>query len=234
MIVAAAQTIPEDGDIEANIADHLRFATMAANEGARLILFPEMSLTGYVMETAKELSFTQNDPRLESLKKLAVQKDIIIIAGAPIAINTKLHIGAFVIIPDSSVLIYTKQFLHKGEELFFEHSFDYNPLLELDGQKISIAICADISNPRHPENAGKKDTSIYAAGIFYSTPTGIIEAYEHLSIYAKKYHMNVLMSNYGGPSNKLESQGVTAFWNNKGELIKQLGKEGEGLLVIEL
>ncbi len=45
MILAAAQTKPTRGDIEANLSDHYRLIELAVQNGAQLIAFPEMSIT---------------------------------------------------------------------------------------------------------------------------------------------------------------------------------------------
>jgi predicted amidohydrolase len=232
MILAAAQTKPTRGNIEANLLDHYRLIELAVKNGAQLIAFPELSISGYERENAEKLAFKKDDPRLDNLKKLAIDNSIVIVAGAPIQIENQLFIGEFIISPDNSVSIYTKQFLHEGEDEFFQSSFDYNPMLEIENQKISFAICADIDNPLHPENACKKETDIYIASIFFS-PNGIPNAYSHLQNYAEKHKMNVLMSNFSGESWGYPSGGKSAFWNNKGELIGQMNDSYSGLLLVE-
>ncbi|OXB11506.1 carbon-nitrogen hydrolase family protein [Flavobacterium plurextorum] len=232
MILAAAQTKPTRGNIETNLLDHYSLIELAVQNKAQLIAFPEMSITGYERENAKELALKKEDSRLNHLKKLAFENNITIIAGAPIEIESKLFIGEFVISPDNSVSIYTKQFLHEGEDEFFQPSFDYNPMLEIEKQKISFAICADIDNPLHPENAKKKETDIYIASIFFS-PNGIPNAYRDLQNYAEKHKMNVLMSNFSGESWGSPSAGQSAFWNSKGELVGQMNESDSGLLIVE-
>lgn len=232
MIVAAAQTKPIRGNIDANLLDHYRLIELAGKNGVQLISFPELSITGYERENAHKLAFKKDDFRLEHLKKLAVQNNIIIVAGAPIQIDSELFIGEFIIAPDNSVSIYTKQFLHEGEDEFFDSSFHYNPMFEIENQKISFAICADIDNPLHPENACKRKTDIYIASIFFS-PNGIPNAYRDLQNYAQKYKMNVLMSNFSGESWGYPSGGKSAFWNSKGELIGQFNDSDSGLLLVE-
>lgn len=231
MIIAAAQTKPFKNTKE-NIQDHIRLIELAAKENVQLIVFPEMSLTGYEREQADELSFSIDDSRLEVLKEKAVLHQIMIVAGAPIKIDSQLHIGSFIFLPDNTVSVYTKQFLHDGEELFFSPGFYYNPTIEFENETISFAICADITNPIHPENASKKKTTLYVASIFY-TPNGIDEGCQQLSDYAKKYSMKILMSNYGGPSYKYEAGGRSAFWNNSGELVSQIEQLGDELLIAE-
>jgi len=232
MILAAAQTKPTRGDIEANLLDHYRLIDLAVQNGAQLIAFPELSITGYEREHAQKLAFKKDDSRLDHLQKLAVENNIIIVAGAPIQVESQLFIGEFVISPDNSVAVYTKQFLHEGEDEFFQSSFDYNPMITIENQKISFAICADIDNPLHPENACKRATDIYIASIFF-TPNGIPNAYRDLQSYAEKHKMNVLMSNFSGESWGYPSAGQSAFWNKKGELAGQMNDSDSGILLAE-
>ena len=232
MILAAAQTKPKRGDIDANLLDHYRLVTLAAANGAQLIAFPELSITGYEREDASRLAFSENDSRLDHLKKLATENKITIIAGAPIRIESNLYLGEFCIATNKSVSIYTKQFLHTGEEVYYQPSFDYNPMLEIENERIFCAICADIDNPTHPENASKKNSSTYIASIFF-LPDGIPKAFQSLQNYAAKYQMNVLMANFGGDSYGIPAGGCSAFWNNKGELIAQMEDSGSGLLLVE-
>lgn len=232
MILASAQTKPKRGNIPENLDDHYRLIEIASNKGANLIVFPEMSITGYEREKADFMAFSSNDSRLDKLKRLAVDNRIIVIAGAPISIKSDLYIGEFIMLPDSSIKIYTKQFLHPGEEKYYKSSFDHNPILELEDERISLAICADIDNHLHAENASKVISSVYITSIFFS-PNGIPSAYNLLSNYAKKYSMNVLMSNFSGESWGQPSGGRSAFWNKNGRLIVEMNDSNTGLIIVE-
>jgi len=232
MKIAAAQTYPKRYNTEQNLLEHYRLIDLAVKSKVDLLIFPEMSLTGYEREEAKQLAFTPNDTRLEKLRQLSHDHNITLVVGAPIQIDEDLFIGSFIIEPHNKVSIYTKQFLHTGEEVSFKPSFDYNPMIELKGERISFAICADIENPQHAKNAAKNKPTLYLASIFY-TPTGISSAYSKLSSYAKQYNMSVLMSDFCGQSYGFEAAGKSAFWNNKGELICNLNENKEGLLIVE-
>jgi predicted amidohydrolase len=230
MILAAAQISPKDGEIEYNLKEHYRLIRMAAEHSVQLIVFPEMSITGYVKALANELAFRENDSRLEELRRLSVQHNMIIVAGAPVRIGSALHIGSFILSPDNSVLIYTKQFLHTGEEKFFSPGSAHNPMIRLGEERIAFAICADIANPMHPANAHKAGCTMYTASICY-TPGGIGEAYEMLGSYAKEYSMSVLMSNFCGASGGHEAGGKSALWSGKGSLAVGLDAAGAGLVI---
>jgi predicted amidohydrolase len=233
MILAAAQTKPKRGDIRANLADHCNLTDLASKNGARLIVFPEMSITGYERERAKGLAFTENDSRLDELKELSAERQIIIVAGAPVILREELFIGAFILKPDRSVAIYTKQFLHAGEEFFFSPSADNNPIIALGRERCSVAICADIDNPSHPEKAKKAGTTVYLSSLFF-TPNGIPTAYRALSGYAQKHGMNVLMANFCGQSwDNCTAGGDSGFWDSAGKLIARQNSVDPGLLVVE-
>lgn len=230
MVIAAAQTKPRKEDIIGNLSDHYTLIDLAIDNGVQLIAFPEMSITGYERELAKKQALVENDSRLDKLRDLSVKNNLIIVAGAPIKMDLGLYIGSFVLLPCGLISIYTKQFLHSGEEVFYNSSFNYNPIIELENERISLAICADIENPLHAENASKKQITTYIASIFF-TPTGMSGAYDSLSGYAKKYSMNVLMSNYSGESWGLESGGKSAFWTKNGDLTSSLDDKSTGLVI---
>jgi predicted amidohydrolase len=232
MILASAQTKPKRGDIEFNLNDHYNLIELACENQVDLIVFPEMSLTGYERDKALELAFTRNDSRLDVLRQLSVDRRMIVVSGAPILIGADLVIGAFILKPDASISIYAKQFLHSGEEEFFKSKFDYNPRILLNNEHISVSICADIDHPSHAENAYKNGASVYIASLFF-TPNGIPNAYKTLSDYAKRYRMNILMSNFCGQSWELDSGGQSGFWDNNGKLIANLNDRDPGLLIVE-
>jgi len=232
MIFASAQTNPDLKDIFSNLKDHYQLIKMAADNGAQLIVFPEMSITGYQRESANECSFSDSDIRLEILQQMAVDSKMIIIAGAPLKIGPRLFIGSLILSPDGSTSVYTKQYLHPGEEVSFYSSMNYNPLIEIEDEKISLAICADIDNPLHAESAFLKHSSFYLPSIFFSK-NGIPEAHRLLGNYAKKFGMNILMSNFCGTSWNTIAGGRSAFWNSEGVLISELDEFNQGLLIVE-
>lgn len=230
MIIAAAQTTPKKENIQENINDHCRLIELAAAHKVQLLVFPELSLTGYERENAERLSFIPDDPRLKPLQELADKYQMIVLAGAPIKLPAGLHIGAFIISPSHPISFYTKQFLHDGEEIAFVAGNEHNPQIKLGEESFSLAICADLENPVHAENASKANSTVYLASIFY-TPNGIAGGLHKLKNYAAQYSFNVLMSNYGGESYGMASGGQSSFWSASGALKATLNSSGESLLI---
>ncbi|HNW52159.1 MAG TPA: carbon-nitrogen hydrolase family protein [Prolixibacteraceae bacterium] len=232
MILASAQTNPGQKDVFTNLKDHYHWIQVAADNGANLIVFPEMSITGYVREQASELAFSPSDSRLEVLQQMAVDRQLTVVAGAPLRIGPFLLIGSVVFSPDGSVSHYAKQNLHPGEDEFFHSSMLFNPTIEIEDEKIALAICADIDHPNHVHNAFLKNSTLYMPSIFFS-PNGIPEAHQILGDYASSYSMNILMSNFCGKSWGMDAGGKSAFWSGDGTLISSLDSENPGLLLVE-
>ncbi|NIM00882.1 MAG: hypothetical protein GTN89_08155 [Acidobacteria bacterium] len=76
--VALGQIAPRLGDIEANLEIHRRAAAEAARDGADLIAFPELSLTGYQLaDLVPELAVPVDDPRLAPLFEASDEIDLV-------------------------------------------------------------------------------------------------------------------------------------------------------------
>jgi predicted amidohydrolase len=70
MTAALAQMYPKLGDIPANLSKHLETIDSAVDLGANLVMFPELSLTGYyVMDMVPELAIraSKDDPTYAKL-----------------------------------------------------------------------------------------------------------------------------------------------------------------------
>lgn len=230
MIIAAIQSVSVAGNIEENIAHHVRLAKTAANRGAEFILFPELSLTGYELATARETALRCSDPRLGELRALAMRGDATIVVGAPIK-NDRGHlfIASLVFRPDGQLDCYTKQHLHAGEADIFTVG-DGGEILEIREERIALAVCADISRTTHPETAAKRGASIYAASVLisdngYATDTGL------LLQYAQQYDMQVMMANHGAATGGWKPAGRSAIWDTDGEQIVAAPGVGEYIIL---
>ena len=66
--IAIAQISSKIANIEANLDKHLSYIAKAKNENADIIIFPELSLTGYSLKDAVyDVAMTCDDDRLQSL-----------------------------------------------------------------------------------------------------------------------------------------------------------------------
>ena len=195
--VAVAQTIARPGDILGSIEDHVRLANEAADRGARLVVFPELSLTGYDRRLTAADAVSPDDRRLAPLRGVADRRAVHVVVGAPLVSARGFHIGALCLAPHRAAAVYTKRYLHEGEQVAFVPG-DGGDLLEVDGAAVAVAVCADSAHPEHAAEAAARGARVYAASSFM-TPAGYAADAARLERYARAHHLAVMMANYGAP-----------------------------------
>lgn len=231
MKISVAQTYPVKGNIEQNIHRHLEFINKAISVKADVIVFPELSITGYEKELAAELATNQDDKRFDIFQDISNKGKIIIGIGAPTRINNDIFISMIIFQPDKERITYSKQYLYHTETGYFQPG-NKQVYLELGNNIIAPAICYELSIPEHSENAYKNNVNIYIASVLNSV-TGVDNDIKRLSGIAEKYKMNVLMANFTGFSGGYECAGKTSVWNKEGKLTAQLDITKQGLLVLD-
>jgi predicted amidohydrolase len=230
MKICVVQTRPDKGDIQSNIDDHKKFIELAAAHGADIVIFPELSLTGYEPTLAQELATYPDDYRLDEFQKTADSRQITIGVGLPTRQDRGICISLLIFQPNQARQLYSKQYLHADEEPFFV-SGPNSPGLLVDN-KIALAICYELSIAEHAERAYQNGAEIYIASVAKSVQ-GVEQASRRLAEIAQKYAMTVLMSNCLGPSDNFDSAGQTAVWNHQGRLLEQLNNTHEGLIIYD-
>jgi len=244
--VAVAQSCPVPGDVQANVKEHIELAQRAAREGASIVLFPELSLTGYELALAERLAFTEVDPRLNPLREVAQAYKATLVVGAPVRIGPALHIGAFLLGVEGSLQLYTKHRLGAfppsavcdsvagdvppAESTVFEPG-DRNPLLVREGLTAAVAVCADIGRPAHAELAARRGANLYLASMFV-IPSDFDSDTEKLARYAGQHRMMTAFANFGSPSGGLRSAGRSTLWSESGERLIQLDEHGSGIALV--
>lgn len=115
MKISAVQFCPTSGNIASNIAKHLAYIELAIGQGADLIFFPELSLTGYEPHLAKSLASNQSDPRLDIFQQRSDSHNLMIGVGLPILTGDQVQIGMIWFTPNVPRQTYAKQQLHADE-----------------------------------------------------------------------------------------------------------------------
>lgn len=241
--IAVAQTCPVQGDVAANVAEHLRLVQLATSEGARVVLFPELSLTGYELELAVGLAFSVDDARLAPLVHAANATSAHLIVGAPVRLETRLHIGAFILHPDGTTDVYTKHHLGAfppaaasdgivppAEATVFAPG-DRNPAVVMDGATAAVAICADVGRPEHVERAAASGATAYLASMFV-IPSEFDGDATKLQAYSARHSLLVAIANFGGSTGGLAAAGRSSIWAPTGELLVRLGTAGAGVAIV--
>lgn len=232
MRICIAQTRPIKGEVLQNLSVHIEFIKKAINEKADVIIFPELSLTGYEPTLSRQLATTIHDSRLDVLQKMSDDNAITIGVGLPTVENSNIFISMAIFQPNKERLLYSKQYLHPTEIDIF--TAGHNPIvLNIDNENIvAPAICYELSNDEHSRNAHQKNATVYIASVLNSV-TGVDNDIRRLSEIAAKYSMTTFMANFVGMSGGYECAGKSSIWNDKGDLVAQLDGTAEGLLIYD-
>lgn len=228
MTLAAAQIEARPGRLAESMARHLELAALAADAGARLVIFPELSLTGYDTTLTLRDAIEPGDPRLRPLGELARRHGSVIVAGAPLRSERGLLIGSVVFRPDAPVTTYTKRYLHHSESPTFAAG-EGGPLLAVGGARVGLAICAEVNHPAHVVDTVASGAQVYAASCFLS-PGGYERDFRRLTACAGTHRLPVVMANFAD-SAALESAGGTAAWDDTGRLLAAAPRAGECVVV---
>ena len=101
-LVAIAQTSPVLGDLAKNLERCAAIAERAAADGARLVVFPELSATGYFLkDMVPDVAVRLDDPRLGGLLRLS--KTISIVLGLVEESPDFVHYNSGVYLEDGEV-----------------------------------------------------------------------------------------------------------------------------------
>lgn len=157
MRFALAQTNTTVGDFEGNLKKCVSAIEMAESQGCDLVLFPEMTLSGYPpMDLLDRSAFMECAMRsLDDIVKRCLGKELVVIVGAPEQ-NTetdgkRLFNSAFVIQNGAIKGVHRKVLLPTydvfDEARYFEPN--RNPkVIEVGQTRIGVTICEDIWNDK--------------------------------------------------------------------------------------
>lgn len=231
MIFAAAQTKPVKGNLQANLQQHEIFTRKAQSLGADMIVFPELSLTGYEPALAPELATTKEDSVFDGLQTLSDQFQMVIAAGMPLRSEEGISINLIIFQPHFPRQAYSKQYLHNDEIPYFasrQSRVDW----KRSSPEIALAICYEIHVPMHCEKAVSDTTDIYIASVA-KTATGMDNGEVVLEKLSRERGIYCLLSNCIGPNDNFIGAGRSAAWSPAGERLAQLPPDCEGLILLD-
>jgi predicted amidohydrolase len=145
--VACIQMEPKVGSLEANIADSVARIDAAAAQGAKLMVLPELTSSGYVFETRDEAFSLAEEiphgPASRAWMAAAKRHGAWIVAGIAERVGQKLFNSAVLIGPDGHVGTFRKMHLWAAENLFFEPGDLGFPVYSTPIGRIGMLICYD-------------------------------------------------------------------------------------------
>ncbi|SIT49203.1 Nitrilase/cyanide hydratase and apolipoprotein N-acyltransferase [Paraburkholderia ribeironis] len=228
--IAAAQAQPVAGDVAANIARTVELTAVAADRGAKLVVFPEKFLSGYepdliAGDPAKYAFDDSHDPRLEPIREICRRREIAVIVGAATRGASGLHISSLVFNRSGEQIEpYHKQYLYSSETRLYQ-SGSQGCMLELDGWRLAAGVCYDVGFPEHARHAAVNGAHVYLVSALFSVKTGYHQSRIWLPARAFDNTLYVLLSNHVGTTGGWATCGASAIWSPYGDVIAQAGRD---------
>lgn len=209
-------------DVAANAVAHAEVVRAA---GARVVVFPELSLTGYEL-TAPVLK--PSDDRLRPLVEACADTDTVALVGAPVE---GPHIAMISVAGDAVRVIYKKLYPGGAEPALFLAG-DGPAVVEVDGWRLGLAICRDAGVPEHAAATLALGADVYvAASAKYVHEAAVQE--ERARRVATTYGVWVAVASFAGPTGSGEydpAAGRSGIWRPDGTVAAQASVEAGAIV----
>jgi len=145
-----AQLAPALGDLERNLALHEKICREAESQGVDLLLFPELSLTGYFLkDLVPSVALTSRDPRLDLFKQAS--RRMAIVAGLVEESPDHRFFNAAAYFEDGTLRHLHRKLYLPTYGLFDEHRYfaQGETLRAFDSRfgRMALTICEDLWHP---------------------------------------------------------------------------------------
>jgi predicted amidohydrolase len=228
LTVAAAQAESIPGEVVTNVRTAADLVREAANDGARVVVLPELFLPGYDLATLAadpdrcDVFDPAGDPRLEPLRSACRETEAVAVVGASMRREGWRTIGVLVVEPSGVVRhAYDKQHLLAAEAKVFEPGSD-RTIVTVDGWPLALAVCYDGCFPEHARAYADDGALVYLA------PAAYVVGGEHRRdvYYAARALDNgsyVVFVDLTGPCGAETFSGGSAIYDPEGQPIVRAG-----------
>ncbi|MFF1557189.1 carbon-nitrogen hydrolase family protein [Streptomyces sp. NPDC058279] len=222
MKIAAAQLTCVPADVTANVAAAVALAAAAREQGAGLVVFPELTLTGYEMDALASdpgLWLTDaEDPRLDPLRSTGIATAVNVAlrtTGPRPVLATLVHDAT-----GAHVTTYAKQHLYRHEhDVFAAGAADGR--FTLGGIRFCLGVCYDNHFPDLPARGAADGCRVHLASSLYGTGDGIRERATVYPGIARDHGLYVVLANHVGPAGPWTGCGGAAVWAPDGTLLAE-------------
>jgi NAD+ synthase (glutamine-hydrolysing) len=255
MRIALAQINPTVGDLSGNVDRMARAARDAAARKAEVVVFPELSITGYPpRDLVEKPSFiTRSEAELERLARETANLDISVICGYAARSQSetgKRAMNSAAVLEGGKVVFRQNKMLLPNYDVFDEARYfvpaDRESLCTLRGKQVALTICEDAWNDRNfwKQRLYPRDPveEMFAAGgdvmiCINASPYNMGKREIRRRMYrasAKRYKRPVIYVNQVGGNDQLVFDGSSFAMNAAGEIIASARSFEEDLVIADI
>lgn len=222
LVIAVAQPHITSHDVERNVAAH---AAAIRAAGARVVIFPELSLTGYELNAP---TIDGDDPRLAPIVAVCADSGSVALVGAPVAGAEDpgaAYIGMLAVTGTGARVAYRKMWPGGAEP----ERFSPGPapaVLEVDGWRLGLAICRDTGIPQHAADTAALVIDAYVAGALESAEDAEVQPARARRI-ATAHHVWVAVASFAGSTGGgyTEAAGGSGIWSPDAAEVARAGPD---------
>ena len=238
MKVAVAQISCSLGDPETNLSKVRDFSRKAKEAGAEMIVFPEMTDTGYSMSVIQEHADEWNSGFVPGLREIASQLSIAIVSGVSERDGSSIYNSQVLIDARSGIAAkYRKTHLYAVAPVEEQTCFapgDSFASFELGGLKFGFSICYDLRFPElYRKLVTEKNVDAFVVSSAWPFPR-----VEHWCVLAQARAIEnqayVIASNRVGKDDELWFCGSSAIIDPRGVVIAAASADREELIHADL
>ncbi|KAB1947204.1 carbon-nitrogen hydrolase family protein [Micromonospora sp. ALFpr18c] len=212
LAVAQPPCVPLD------VAENARAHAAAVRAArARVVVFPELSLTGYELDAPV---VPVDDPRLAPLVGACAETGTLALAGAPVAGD---HIAVLAVTGAGVTVAYRKMCLGGAEPRRFVPG-DTPGVLDVDGWRIGLAVCKDTGVAAHAQRTAALGIDVYAAGVLeLASDAAVVDQRAHRI--AVTHRVWVAVASFAGSTGGgfTEAAARSGVWTPQGEVRARAG-----------
>ncbi len=254
MRIALAQINPTVGDLTRNADRMTKAAHEAAGCGAEVVVFPELSLTGYPpRDLVEKPSFLdRSECELERLAKQTASLPVSIVCGyvgRSKAETGKRALNSAAVIANGGILFRQTKMLLPNYDVFDEARYfrpaEQEHVCTIAGQKVALTICEDAWNDRQlwKQRLYQRDPveELFEAGgeimiCINASPYNMGKREIRRGIYraaARRYKKPVIYVNQVGGNDQLVFDGSSFAMDASGEIIASACSFEEDLVLVD-
>jgi len=224
LTIAAVQPLCTARDVSANARVHADTVRAAQ---ARVVVFPELSLTGYELDAD---AVAPGDDVLAPVVEACTATGSVALVGAPVhGARGDLHVGMLRVSFVGVEIAYAKTWLGPAESMRFSPG-DGPTVMDLDGWRLGLGICKDTGVAEHIAGVAALGIDIYVAGLAYLPEEISTHDARAVEIGRRCQAFAVFASFAGSTGGGYDpAAGFSGIWSPAGTVLARTGPETGGI-----